>query len=149
MWSKARAEIEKASQTSSIYIGCDSLRTKVKDVWYADYSTVIVLHKDSNNGCKLFHNVVRLRDYGNMRTRLLTEVQYAIEAFYAVEDVLGTRKFEVHLDVNPDAKHASNIISTEALGWVRGLGITAKIKPYSFAASTAADHCVRHPGKIS
>ncbi len=33
----------------------------------------------------------------------------------------------------------------EALGWVRGsLGLDAKIKPSSFAATHAADHAVRH-----
>jgi predicted RNase H-related nuclease YkuK (DUF458 family) len=149
MWLKAREEIQKASQSSSIYIGCDSLIVRVKDIQYADYSTVIVLHRDSNKGCKLFHNVVRIRDYGNMRNRLLTEVQHAIEAFYAVEDILGSRNFEVHLDINSNEKHASNIVSSEALGWVRGLGIKAKIKPDSFAATTAADHCVRHHNKIS
>jgi len=83
-------------------------------------------------------------DYGNMRMRLLTEVGLALEAFYAVEEAIGGRKLEIHLDVNPDPKHASNIVTKEALGWVRGLGLEAKIKPDSFAASTAADHCVRH-----
>ena len=83
-------------------------------------------------------------DYGNMRMRLLTEVGFALEAFYAIEEVVGSRKLELHIDVNPDPKHASNIVTKEALGWVRGLGLEAKIKPESFAASTAADHCVRH-----
>lgn len=82
-------------------------------------------------------------DYGHIRTRLMTEVELALDAFYAIEDIIGDRHVEVHLDVNPDPIHASNVVTAEALGWVRSLGIIAKVKPDSFAATTAADHCVR------
>lgn len=141
MWSEAKQAILESSPTSSIYIGCDSRRVPSKKK--ALFSTVIVLHKDSSKGCKVFHNQVTLADYGQMRSRLMTEVQMALEAFYAIEEVIGERKIEVHLDVNPDPKYASNTVTAEALGWVRSLGIEAKIKPESFAATTAADHCVR------
>ena len=142
MWSNAREAILKSTQSSSIYIGCDSLRIPAKNK--AVFSTVIVLHKDSKHGCKIFHNQVTIPDYGQMRPRLLMEVQYALEAFYAIEDVVGNRRLEIHLDVNPDPRHGSNVVTSEALGWVRGLGIEARIKPDSFAATTAADHFVRH-----
>jgi predicted RNase H-related nuclease YkuK (DUF458 family) len=79
-----------------------------------------------------------------MKPRLLTEVQYALEAYYAIEDIIDDRRLEIHIDVNPDPKYASNVVTNEALGWVRGLGLQARIKPDSFAATTAADHCVRH-----
>lgn len=141
MWLEARKAILESSEASSIYIGCDSIyRPKRKK---ADFSTVIVLHKDSKHGCSVFHNNITLPDYGQLRSRLLMEVQLALEAFYAIEDVVGNRRLEIHLDVNPDPVHASNVVTNEALGWVRGLGIEAKIKPGSFAASTAADHFVR------
>ena len=142
MWLTAREEILKSSAESSIYIGCDSLRIPAKNK--AVFSTVVVLHRDSKHGCNIFHNQVTIPDYGQMRPRLLMEVQYALEAFYAIEDVVGNRRLEIHLDVNPDPRHASNAVTSEALGWVRGLGIEARIKPDSFAASTAADHFVRH-----
>ena len=142
MWSSARKAILESSEQSSIYIGCDSLRIPAKNK--AVFSTVIVLHRDSKHGCKIFHNQVTIPDYGQMRPRLMTEVQYALEAFYAIEDIVGDRRLEVHLDVNPDPKHASNAVTSEALGWVRSLGIEARIKPDSFAATTAADHFVRH-----
>lgn len=132
----------KSSKESSIYIGCDSLRNSSKNT--ADFSTVIILHMNSKNGCKVFHNKVTIPDFGQMRPRLLMEVQYALEAFYAIEDIVGDRRLEIHLDVNPDPRHASNVVTSEALGWVRGLGLEARIKPHSFAATSAADHCVRH-----
>ena len=142
MWLSARKAILESSEHSSIYIGCDSLRMPKKNK--ALYSTVVVLHMDSKHGCKIFHNQVTVPDYGQMRPRLLMEVQYALEAFYAIEDIVGNRRLEVHLDVNPDPRHASNVVTSEALGLVRGLGIQARIKPDSFAATTAADHFVRH-----
>ena len=141
-WELARQEILKSSPQSAIYIGCDSRRVPSKKK--AIFSTVIVLHMDSKKGCKIFHFKQELPDFGNLRARLMAEVQLALEAFYAIEDVVNNRKLEIHLDVNPDPKHASNIVTAEALGWVRGLGLQARIKPDSFAASTAADHCVNH-----
>lgn len=141
MWSNAREAILEASKESSIYIGCDSLAMPKKK--QAEFSTVIVIHKDSKHGCAIYHNKVVLPDYGQMRPRLLMEVQFALEAFYAIEDIVGDRHLEIHLDVNPEPEHASNLVTNEALGWVKGLGIPAKIKPDSFAASKAADHFVR------
>jgi len=100
---------------------------------------------DSKRGCKLFHNSVDMPDYGNLRQRLLNEVMYAIEAATEIIDHLGDRHLEIHLDVNPDPKHKSSVAVKEALGYVKGtLGLDAKIKPASFAATHAADHAVRH-----
>lgn len=142
MWLKAREAILESSRESAVYIGCDSLRIPAKNK--AEFSTVIVLHKDSKHGCTIFHNNILVPDYGQMRPRLLMEVQYALEAFYAIEDTIGGRKLEIHIDVNADPKYASNVVTNEALGWVKGLGLQARIKPDSFAASKAADHFVRH-----
>lgn len=147
MWSKAREAILESSEASSVYIGCDSLvhskKIKGKVVWFADYSTVVVLHKDSRHGCTIFHNSKSLQDFNNLESRLLMEVQFALDAFENIKDVLGDRHVEVHLDVNPDPRHASNKVAAQALGWVKGMGIEARIKPEAFSASYAADHCVR------
>ena len=145
MYDKARTAIINSSPESSIYIGCDSIRYKVKDKWFAKYSTVIVVHLDSKRGCKLFHESVDLPDYGNLKQRLLNEVMYAITAATEVIDVVGDRHIEVHLDINPNPAHKSNVAVKEALGYVKGqLGLDAVIKPHAFAATHAADHLVRH-----
>jgi len=145
MYDEAREAILNSSETSSVYIGCDSIRFRKKDQWYAKYSTVIIVHMDSKKGCRLFHESVDMPDYGNLKQRLLMEVQLAVAAATEVIDVLGNRHMEVHLDINPDPKHKSNIAVKEALGWVKGsLNLDAKIKPASFAATHAADHAVRH-----
>lgn len=145
MFEDAKQVIANSSEESSVYIGCDSIRYNKNNIWYAKYSTVIILHKDSKHGCQVFHHSEDMRDYGNLKQRLLTEVQFAVAAATEVIEVLGNRHLELHLDLNPNPKHKSNIAVREALGWVRGsLGIEAKIKPYGFAATHAADHIVRN-----
>ena len=134
MYEEAKQAILNSSPQSSVYIGCDSIRFKKNKQWYAKYSTVIIVHMDSKRGCRLFHESVDMPDYGNLKQRLLTEVQLAVTAATEIIEVLGDRHMEVHLDINPNPKHKSNVAVKEALGWVRGsLGLEAKIKPASFA----------------
>ena len=145
MIEEAKQAILDSSKESSVYIGCDSIRFKKNKMWYAKYSTVIIVHMDSKHGCRLFHESVDMPDYGNLKQRLLNEVQMAVMAATEIVDVLGDRHMEIHLDINPNPKHKSSVAVKEALGWVKGsLGLDAKIKPASFAATHAADHAVRH-----
>lgn len=145
MIEEAKQAILNSSKESSVYIGCDSIRFRKNNQWYAKYSTVIIVHIDSNHGCKLFHSSLDMPDYGNLKQRLLTEVQMAVSTATEIIDVIGDRHMEIHLDINPNPKHRSSIAVNEALGWVKGsLGLDAKIKPSSFAATHAADHAVRH-----
>lgn len=145
MIEEAKQAIVSSSKESSVYIGCDSIRFRKNKMWYAKYSTVIIVHMDSKHGCKLFHSSVDMPDYGNLKQRLLTEVQMAVTTATEIIDVLGDRHMEIHLDINPNPQHKSSVAVKEALGWVKGsLGIDAKIKPSSFAATHAADHAVRH-----
>ena len=145
MIEQAKKAILDSSPESSVYIGCDSIRFKKNKMWYAKYSTVVIVHMDSKRGCKLFHESVDMPDFGNLKQRLLNEVQMAVLAATSIIDVLGDRHMEVHLDINPNPKHKSSIAIKEALGWVKGsLGLDAKVKPASFAATHAADHAVRH-----
>jgi len=145
MYDEAREAILNSSQESSIYVGADSIRYKKGELWFAKYSVVIILHMDSKHGCKLFHKTMDLPDYGNLKQRLLTEVGYAIEAATEIIDIVGDRRLEIHLDINPNPSYKSNIAIKEALGYVRGsLGLDARIKPHSFAATHCADYLVRH-----
>jgi hypothetical protein len=145
MYDEARKAIINSSDSSSVYVGADSIRYKKDGMWYAKYSTVIILHINSNKGCNLFHKSVDMPDYGNLKQRLLTEVGFAIEAATEIIDIVGKRHIEIHLDINSDNKYKSNIAVKEALGYVKGsTGIDAKIKPEAFAATHCADHLVRH-----
>ena len=145
-WSEARQAIAASSKESSVYIGADSIRYKRKTgQWWAKYSVVVILHADTKHGCRLFHKSYDEPDYGALKQRLLNEVNYAITCATEILDVIGDRPFEIHLDINPDPKHKSNVAVKEALGWVKGaLGMDAVVKPASFAATHCADHIVRH-----
>lgn len=145
MIEEAKQAILESSPQSSVYIGCDSIRFRKNGMWHAKYSTVVIVHMDSKHGCKLFHDSVDMPDFGNLKQRLLNEVQFAVMTATEIMDVLGDRHMEIHLDINPNPKHKSSVAVKEALGWVKGsLGLDAKIKPSSFAATHAADHAVRH-----
>lgn len=149
MYNEAREAIEQSSKSSTIYVGADSTCLKNKrGEWVARYSVAIILHKDSKHGCKIFQQKFEERDYGNLRQRLIAEAGYAIQAAMEIADVIGERKFEIHLDINPDPSYKSNSAVKEALGYVKGMtGVDAKVKPLAFAATKAADHVVRNPGE--
>lgn len=145
MLEKAKEAIKASSAESSVYIGGDSIRFRKAGVWYARYSVVVILHINSNRGCKVFHTEEVQRDYGNMKQRLLTEVMLTVNVALEMLDSIGDRNLEIHLDLNNNPKHKSNIAVQEGIGYVRGSvpGVQVRIKPDAFAATHAADHCVR------
>jgi predicted RNase H-related nuclease YkuK (DUF458 family) len=135
-----KAAIKEASPTSSFYIGCDSSVSRTPFGKEALYVVVFIVHMNSCNGAKILHRKIKMPEYGNLRQRLNNEVELAKSLALEIIDDLDGRKLEIHLDINPNPKHKSNIIAKEALSYVRSMGLDAKIKPHSFAASHAADH---------
>ena len=136
--------IEAQTPETKIYIGCDSERMKINKVWYADYITAIVVHINGNNGCKLFGEVVRERDYDQKqnrpRYRLMNEVYKVSELYLKLADVLVDRQVEVHLDINPNEQYGSSCVVQQAIGYIRGVcNVVPMVKPRAFAASYAAD----------
>jgi predicted RNase H-related nuclease YkuK (DUF458 family) len=136
--------IESQSPETKIYIGGDSERFNIGDDWYADYTLAIVVHINGNNGCKIFGEVQRERDWDQKkdkpRMRLMNEVYKIAELYLKLEDVLEDREVEVHLDINPDEMHGSSCVINEAVGYIRGMcNVIPLVKPNAFAASYAAD----------
>jgi predicted RNase H-related nuclease YkuK (DUF458 family) len=136
--------IKSQSPETKIYLGADSVRLNVKDVWYADYTLAIVVHYDGNKGCKIFGDVVRERDFDQRqdrpRMRLMNEVYKIAELYLKLAEVLEDRYIEVHLDINPDEMHGSSCVINEAVGYIRGMcNVVPFVKPNAFAASYAAD----------
>ena len=129
---------------TKIYLGCDSERVKVNGDWHADYVLAIVVHINGNNGCKLFGEVHRERDYdskpGKPAMRLMTEVYKVSELYLKLAEVLEGRAVEVHLDINPDEMHGSSCVISQAIGYIKGTcNVVPFVKPEAFAASYAAD----------
>jgi predicted RNase H-related nuclease YkuK (DUF458 family) len=136
--------IAESSPTSKIYIGCDSERFKLKGIWHADYCVAIVIHKEGKHGCKVFGGVTRETDYdskpGRPALRLMNEVMKVSDLYLELQQAIGKRYCEVHLDINPEDRFGSSCVVTQAIGYVRGMcNIDPKVKPQAFAASVCAD----------
>jgi predicted RNase H-related nuclease YkuK (DUF458 family) len=136
--------IDAQSPETKIYLGCDSERVMINNVWHADYILAIVVHIDGKHGCKIFGEVHRERDYDQKenkpRYRLMNEVYKVSDLYLKLSDVLEGREVEVHLDINPDMVHGSSCVINEAVGYIRGTcNVIPLVKPKAFAASYAAD----------
>jgi predicted RNase H-related nuclease YkuK (DUF458 family) len=141
---EVRQFIAEQTPETKIYIGGDSERFNIGTEWYADYIMVVVVHINGNNGCKIFGEVVRERDYDQKRNkprmRLMNEVYKIADLYLKLHDVLEDREVEVHLDINPDDMHGSSCVIQEATGYIRGMcNVIPMVKPNAFAASYAAD----------
>ena len=117
--------MESQSKETKVYIGCDSVRSKVgENQWNARFSTVIVVHIDGCHGGKVF--------------TMWERVKHILE---------GRWEVKLHLDLNPDESFGSNVAHQAASGFVLGItGMEAECKPNAWSASFAADR-VAH-GKL-
>lgn len=140
------------SPETKIYLGADSERFNIGKDWYADYTLAIVVHINGNNGCKIFGEVQRERDYDQKksrpRMRLMNEVYKVAELYHKLHDVLEDRDVQIHLDINPNEMHGSSCVINEATGYIRGMcNVVPMVKPQAFAASYCADrmkHIMSH-----
>ena len=136
--------ISQQSEETKIYIGCDSERFRINEVWYADYVLAVVVHIEGKHGCKLFGEVYREKDYDQKvdrpRFRLMNEVYKLSELYLKLSEVLVDKYVEVHLDINPDDNFGSSCVIQEAIGYIKGTcNVVPLVKPNAFAASYAAD----------
>jgi len=136
--------IKSQSPETKIYIGGDSERMMIDGVWYADYTLVVVVHINGKNGCKIFGEVVRERDYDQRkdrpRMRLMNEVMKIAELYLKLDEVTDDYEVEVHLDINPNELHGSSCVINEAVGYIKGMcNVVPMVKPNAWAASYAAD----------
>ncbi|OUV02429.1 MAG: hypothetical protein CBC42_06500 [Betaproteobacteria bacterium TMED82] len=132
------------STESKIYIGVDSNRFASEDGWFADYTSVVVIHIDGKHGCKLFGETIREKDFDQKgdkpQLRLMNEVYKVAELYLKLADVFGDRQVEIHLDLNPDPSYISQSVVQQAIGYIRGVcNVSPQVKPFAFAASCAAD----------
>ena len=129
---------------TKVYLGCDSVGYIKRDSSYARYATVAIVHKNGNNGCRIFSHRSTEPDYdlkkNRPKMRMMNEVMKVCALYNQIAPFIDEFDVEIHLDVNTDPKYGSNCAATEAAGYVLGMtGIHAKLKPESFAASYGAD----------
>jgi len=141
---EVREYLEQQSEETKVYLGCDSERVNVRGVWHCDFTIAIVVHINGKNGCKLFGEVVREKDFDQRKERpnirLMNEVFKVSEMYLKLAEVLVDRYCEIHLDLNPNEKYNSNAVINQAIGYIRGTcNIIPFVKPRAWAASYAAD----------
>ena len=130
-------------EESKVYIGCDSERVIKNEIWYADYTTVVVIHHAGSKGCKIFGETTRERDFdakiSRPSLRLMNEVYKVSELYLKLNDLVYT-EIEIHLDINPNKEHNSSLVIQQAVGYIKGVCmVEPKVKPLAFAATAAAD----------
>ena len=131
-----------------MYLGADSVRYRFRHTWWAEYTVAIVVHVNGNNGCKIFGEVSRERDFDQRvdrpSMRLMNEVYRVSEMYQRLSPVLADREVEVHLDINPNDHYGSSCVIQQAIGYIRGTcNVIPMVKPNAFAASYAADRLQR------
>ena len=136
--------LEKHNEHTRIYFGCDSIRFKNKGQWYAEFTTVLVVHMNGSNGCKIFAQVDREKDYDQKAAkpfnRMMNEAYHVSGLFLEFEDIVTGYDVEVHLDINQEDIHGSSVAVKAASGYVQGTcNIVPILKPSAYAASYAAD----------
>lgn len=139
---------EELNENTKIYLGVDSQAFKRKGEWFADFYMVVIVHRNGNNGCKLFYEKVTERDYSVNKKkptyRLLQEVYKVSEIYARVADVISDYEVEIHLDLNPNKRYASSAVVPQAIGYIKAsCNIVPLIKPQSFASSHCADKLIR------
>ena len=131
---EVRQFIMNTSESTKVYIGSDSVRFLKHNVWYAEYCTVVVVHYDGNRGCKIFGKMVSEKDYDQRvdkpKMRLMNEVIKTAQMYLDLEEVIGERHAEIHLDINPNTKYNSSCVISEAVGYIKGMcNVVPFVKP--------------------
>ena len=142
------------NNNTKIYFGCDSIRKIVNDVWYARYATCVIVHKNGNNGCRIFSQESTEPDYdvrmNRPSMRLMNETMKVCEAYTQLIPWIDGFDVEIHLDINPDKAHGSSVVVQQPIGYIKGLcNIIPMTKPKAFAASCAADRMKTLPNTVS
>lgn len=132
-------------KNTKIYIGTDSVRFRENGRWFAKYASVVVVHMNGKNGCRVFKHRSIEPDYDLKKNRpsnrLMNEVIKSCELYTQLAPFIDEFDCEIHCDVNIDPKHGSNCVAAQAAGYVLGVcGLEPKLKPDAWCASFGADH---------
>ena len=92
-------------------------------------------------GAKVISGTFNERYKPSIRERMLKEVQLSINVCFHILDLVDLYDvdLEIHADVNPNPRWASNIAFNEVRGYCEGMNIQYRVKPDAYAASSGAD----------
>ena len=133
---KERIRLSIDSETM-MYIGVDSQEFGE----YLNVVVVIILHK-RNKGGRLFYcrEIIKSAVHRSLRYRILYETQKVTQVALELAELENMcKQIVVHLDINSDEQYKSNAFMNEATAYVIAQGFDCVVKPYSWAAFSAAD----------
>ena len=134
-----------------VSVGTDSQRKGSPNNY--NFATVIVITTTEDLGggvivgrggmivAATFTNSFKQKAKELVNERMVFEVGKSVEVAYEIAELLDTYEIplEIHADINPNPTYESNKALQQAIGYILGMGYSFKVKPDSFAASTAAD----------
>ena len=123
-----------------VFIGTDS-QIKGDTVIFA---SAICLYGNVSNKkyATYFFNKVHLSRSTNqeLQKRIMQEVQISIDLTVLLIEKYPDADVEVHVDVGRTNRSKTRKYVDMINGWLMGMGIDCKMKPYSWASSAVADH---------
>ena len=126
-----------------LVIGTDSQNKRINGKELVDFVTAIVVHRRGKGG-RYFWQKHRKGKIYTLRDKIYTETILSVETAKSFVPKLktslngnGKYDLEIHIDVG-EAGSTREMIK-EVVGIVRGNGLTPKIKPEAYGASTIAD----------
>ena len=78
-------------------------------------------------------------DYKVLRVRIMHEVQESLKISLDLLEKYPDADVEVHVDVGRTHRSATRKFADSISGWLTGVGLECKMKPYSWASSSVAD----------
>ena len=131
-----------AAAGQAVHLGTDSLQTGR----FTQFCTVVAVLTPGKGGRAAYSREVVPR-IKSLRERLLKETWKSVDLGIQLTDIVPG-DLTVHIDANPVQTHKSSAYLQELVGLVVGQGFRAQIKPDAWCASHAADHIVRHFGRM-
>jgi len=120
-----------------VYIGCDSQMNGNR----CTFVTAICLHGGVKKTSKYFFKREQSPYYQNrtLRNRIDDEVSKAIDIFMYLSSNISEIDVEIHIDIGNTERSKTRNFVDSITGWVRGLGVSYKIKPNAWASASVAD----------
>jgi hypothetical protein len=69
----------------------------------------------------------------------MQEVQHSVDIAMNLMEKYPEAEIEVHVDVGRTQRSETRKYADSIYGWLKGMGVECKMKPYSWASSSVAD----------
>ena len=128
---------EHTLDTGKVYVGADSQLSGDT----CTFATVMCLHGGFKKTSRYFFKKEKVLSESNrvLRQRINQEVIRALSAFSLIIEAVPSVDIEIHVDIGSTDRSKTRAFVDSITGWVRGLGVTCKIKPDAWASASVAD----------